>query len=112
MKPYVKQMYFKLFGHRFVVKEEFLKLEQYWQNEIKNRNCKYVSFLNDPYCSVWKSSDFTVLGEGDNYMEFENELFRVPVNYDAVLRESYGHYMELPPEDKRVSRHTFTAYYI
>lgn len=111
-KSSAKRMYFHLFGHRFNVKKELLKLEQGWRNEMENQNCKYVSFLNDPYCSVWKSEDFQVSGEADEYMEFEGELFRIPVNYDAVLKESYGDYMQLPPEEKRVSRHTFTAYHI
>ena len=34
-------------------------------------------------------------------LEFEGELFHVPENYDALLRNLYGDYMTLPPEDKR-----------
>lgn len=43
-------------------------------------------------------------------VEFEQYKFYAPIGYDAYLRSVYGDYMELPPEDKRVSHHVFTAY--
>ena len=36
---------------------------------------------------------------------FENETFKVPVDYDGVLRAQYGDYMKLPPESERENRH-------
>ena len=36
---------------------------------------------------------------------FEGELFRVPENYDAVLRTQFGDYMTLPPVESRENRH-------
>ncbi len=43
----------------------------------------------------------------DSYTEinFEGELFKVPANYDGVLRAQYGDYMQLPPESQRENRH-------
>ena len=60
---------------------------------------------------VWKMRD--MVGEGDEYstLTFEGIPFAGPCDPDAVLRKTYGDYMKLPPEDKRVSPHTFTAYY-
>ena len=43
-------------------------------------------------------------------LEFEGELFRVPENYDALLRNLYGDYMTLPPEDQR-DKHKSTVLY-
>jgi lipopolysaccharide cholinephosphotransferase len=43
--------------------------------------------------------------------QFENRKFIGPKNYDSVLTRTYGDYMQLPPEDKRVSHHSLTAYY-
>ena len=44
-------------------------------------------------------------------LEFEGELFAAPVEYEAYLRQLYGDYMQLPPVEKRVTHHTFTAWY-
>ena len=42
---------------------------------------------------------------------FEDKMFYIPENYDALLRTCYGDYMTPPPEDKRVTHHLFKAYY-
>lgn len=43
--------------------------------------------------------------------EFENELYPIPVGYDTYLKKLYGDYMMLPPVEKRVTHHSFVAYY-
>lgn len=48
---------------------------------------------------------------GFQMAEFENKLFCVPKDYDAVLKCWYGDYMQLPPAEKRVTHHSFRAYY-
>ena len=65
----------------------------------------------DLYNSIWKRNMF--LGENDeiSYVEFEDHIFNAPYNYDAVLRVTYGNYMELPPTEEQVTRHTFEAYF-
>lgn len=44
-------------------------------------------------------------------LPFEGKEFNAIANYDAYLGSIYGDYMQLPPEEKRVSHHTFKAYY-
>lgn len=44
-------------------------------------------------------------------MEFEGYLFSIPQNYHNVLTQLYGDYMQLPPEEKRVTHHAFKAYW-
>lgn len=44
-------------------------------------------------------------------IEFEGSLFKSYKNYDKYLSNIYGDYMKLPPEEKRVSHHSFEAYY-
>ncbi len=43
--------------------------------------------------------------------KFEDREFIITKNYDAILTQVYGDYMQLPPESKQVSRHSFVAYY-
>lgn len=40
--------------------------------------------------------------------EFEGCKFFIPANYDKILRQIYGDYMKLPPENKRTGHHTST----
>lgn len=37
--------------------------------------------------------------------DFEGEKFSIPINFDTYLRNVYGDYMTLPPEDKRENKH-------
>ena len=36
-------------------------------------------------------------------IEFEDDLFKIPKEYDKILKIDYGDYMKLPPKDKRVT---------
>jgi len=42
---------------------------------------------------------------------FEGCEFNVPNDYDKVLRNLYGDYMQLPPEKDRIAKHCFKAYW-
>lgn len=39
------------------------------------------------------------------FMPFEDTKMPIPVGYDAYLKEAFGDYMTLPPEEKRVAHH-------
>lgn len=44
-------------------------------------------------------------------VEFENMSFYIMEGYDEYLKNQYGDYMQLPPEDKRVQCHPTIEYY-
>lgn len=44
-------------------------------------------------------------------VEFEGMQFKAPIGYDEWLRSFYGDYMQLPPVEKRVSHHSYKAYF-
>ena len=72
-------------------------------------NSEYVG------CVIWLS-----WGEKDIFprewfdetilVPFEKYEFRIPKEFDKVLRHEYGDYMILPPEKDRVGHHYFKAY--
>lgn len=45
-------------------------------------------------------------------MDFEGKKYKAPGGYDEWLRAFYGDYMQLPPEEKRVTHHQYEAYSI
>ena len=39
-------------------------------------------------------------------MPFEDTVLMIPKGWDPVLKEVYGDYMQLPPEEQRVPTHS------
>ncbi len=62
---------------------------------------KYVYNYTIPYKNMVKKSWFSDY----KLKKFENDKFSVIKDYDLYLRELYGDYMQLPPEEERGSRH-------
>ena len=69
---------------------------------------KYTGFILSPYYikDHLKKEHFSE----KKYMTFEDEIFCVPGDYDAILKTIYGDYMSLPPIEKRTKRHYYKAY--
>jgi len=49
--------------------------------------------------------------DGVTSIEFEGDTFSAPVGWEAYLKSLYHDYMQLPPEEKRVTHHSFKAYW-
>lgn len=42
--------------------------------------------------------------------DFGEYQFRIPKNYDQILRHIYGDYMQLPPENERIGHHFYKVF--
>lgn len=64
---------------------------------IAGRICKkpMPKMVFDSYCDI----------------KFENRNYMSVTDYDTYLKATFGNYMQLPPENKRVSHHSFDAYW-
>lgn len=79
---------------------------------------KYEFYEEEQFdCVIWYSKrifEKKLLGEdleGTNLI-FNGEYFRVPKEYDLVLKSIYEDYMKLPPESERIAHHDYKAYKI
>lgn len=63
-------------------------------------------------CGAYRKKEIMPKEIYSEYMElqFEGHPFFALKYYDYYLRHIYGEYMQLPPEDKRVTHHAFRAY--
>ncbi|WP_061910198.1 LicD family protein [Streptococcus cristatus] len=90
--------------------------KDYFQNQLeKLARVKDYDKSNFVGCVIWLS-----WGEKDIFprewfdetilVPFEKYEFRIPKEFDKILKHEYGDYMTLPPEKDRVGHHYFKAY--
>ncbi|MBQ9782572.1 MAG: LicD family protein [Clostridia bacterium] len=78
---------------------------------------KKIDFYNVEYvgtiCGSYRNKEIMKreIYEGYIDVEFEGKTFKAIKNYDSYLSGIYGDYMKLPPKEKQVSHHYFTAYW-
>ena len=66
----------------------------------------YVAHMDCCTDGIFLKKDF----DETIYHDFEGYQVRIPKNYDSILRNLYGNYMELPPEEKRIGHHFYKIY--
>ncbi|MBQ6214582.1 MAG: LicD family protein [Oscillospiraceae bacterium] len=107
IKRLVKKVIYHVGNKRDGLLAEYRKIEDQFQFVEKN---EFVFYFNSSYRALWKDSSFHTSDDDCSELTFEGEKFLAPYDYHAVLTETYGDYMQLPPIEKRVSRHTYDAY--
>lgn len=90
--------------------------KEYFQNKLQELS-GVKAYDSSEYvgCIVWLSG-----GERDVFprawfdeflmMPFGNSKFRVPRDYDKILKHIYGDYMKLPPEKDRIGHHNYRVF--
>lgn len=83
------------------------------------RIMKYVDVSNYDDCSWVANIVWATIPEKEVYPKeifntidgsFEGIIFKIPKDYDLILRQAYGDYMQLPPEKERIAHHFYKTY--
>lgn len=104
----VKLVVFHIFTLFFSVRKFAERLDKLSQ-KYDNQETKYV-FSNSQGLFVKKRFLKKVFDKVVD-LPFEDREFKGFSEYDEYLSNAYGDYMKLPPVEKRVSTHTFKAYW-
>ena len=87
-------------------------------NDILRTEARQYAFgettrWSDFCCINVKDNNYHLVEEFDEVYEtdFDGHRFFILKGYDLVLRRRYGDYMQLPPENQRVSRHRHVTFY-
>lgn len=87
---------------------------KYYYNRLDSYRKKYTWDESDFVGVIcWSTGTYCYPKEWFSEFEripFEDIEVNAPKEYDQILRFLYGDYMQLPPEEKRVPQHGFTAY--
>ena len=100
-----KQRILKVYAYFLSVKgihERMVKMATKYNSGSK----KYLSNFGSYYAITKETYPADTFGQ-PKYVKFEDTEFPVPINYQYILTTTYGNYMELPPENKRVAKHSF-----
>lgn len=90
------------------VKTLLKKMEKIAQT-IPYEQAEYVANIMCSYGvnEIMKKSEL----EDTIFSDFEGCQYRIPKEYHQYLTQIYGDYMQLPPEEKRMSTHSFKAWW-
>lgn len=120
-----KLIHYQLYKHYYLEKGKtiqkiFVRLSNLlYNNKTKVQLCKmldsiYTKKNNEKvekivnYCGAWgviRESHFVEDFRNSIDLKFEDIYAKAPEGYKRVLTDTYGDYMKLPPEEKRIAHH-------
>lgn len=111
IKGTIKKIYYKIIGHRYDIVEEYKSIEKSMHSE-KSCYCGYIlDRIYTPQKMIWESSWIDDGSGKRREIVFEDDKFSVPINYESLLTTMFGEYMVPPPIEKRITNHSYSAYY-
>lgn len=93
----------RLINKRKLIKEiDFINLSYSFEE------CSYAGCV----CGSYRKQEIMPKSTFDNYIyvTFEGELLKAIKYYHEYLEKHYGNYMQLPPESKQVTHHSYKAF--
>lgn len=90
----------RIIGHKRCMKKLVQMAKTYGFDESE-----YIAYVGGIEQTRIKKSDYTDCVD----VEFHGHMFHAPSCWDQYLKDTYGNYMELPPENKRYA-HSIEAY--
>lgn len=76
------------------------EISNQYHDQLGIQYAHYSSRIDNLMCSE-------VAYESATYVPFEYSKIPIPVGYDEMLTRMFGDYMQLPPESKRINKHTW-----
>ena len=105
-KKNLKLLAKKILWRKHNTNQDHIKL----MKTIQYGSTEYATSLAVPDC---KEKEYYPLMLFNKYIEyeFENNKFMIIKEYEEYLNKIYSNYMELPPIEERIPKHTFNEYY-
>ena len=106
MKPRGKRKkLYALLSHFYSFQALQTKIQNMYQHYNHRSDAHYIVNFASSYPPKKETFPKEIFEQEPKYVSFEDMLVPIPADADAVLRQIYGDYMQLPPFNKRKSRH-------